>query len=359
MDDFSYGTRSALTPSMVRKIKEAVGHKCEKCGSICDIEVLEVHHIEPVRDADGRYDYNSSSNLIVLCANCHKLAGSNKIPKIQLSDITYKRPEYLRGLLEKILADRRIVTSDTKTSMSSYGYPRVTSSPSSSSVSSRKTSSGSYSPSSGYGGMGFAGTALGGIVIIGLLLGMFYLAFGGLVSNWITPMVINFINPNSTALSLTNIVLWLIITFIKGSILIVCSLFIGYLLIFILKKLLQTKAEEINDGIISNQLDGSVKTLTNVEKFIYFFRSWNVDNLKKASLLIAVLCCIGFIFLLPDNTLNSISIIVTNGLSAFIFNSIMAVINFIVTVVVFVLTIVIIAGVALFMFALAKERSQY
>jgi 5-methylcytosine-specific restriction endonuclease McrA len=49
-----------------RFLKKTVG-KCEKCGYLDHLEVLEVHHLDKIRKNNVR------ENLILLCPNCHEV----------------------------------------------------------------------------------------------------------------------------------------------------------------------------------------------------------------------------------------------------------------------------------------------
>jgi predicted HNH restriction endonuclease len=45
------------------------GDVCERCGFVpVIVEQLDVHH------ANGQHEDNTPSNLVTLCANCHRLA---------------------------------------------------------------------------------------------------------------------------------------------------------------------------------------------------------------------------------------------------------------------------------------------
>lgn len=54
-----------------RKIKEAGGNICSKCGQESDKVIL--HHIEPIALGGP----TSSENTILLCSECHKEAHAN------------------------------------------------------------------------------------------------------------------------------------------------------------------------------------------------------------------------------------------------------------------------------------------
>ncbi len=48
------------------------GHQCTRCGSSVQ---LEVHHVVALEDGGAAYD---PANLVTLCANCHRDAGSGQ-----------------------------------------------------------------------------------------------------------------------------------------------------------------------------------------------------------------------------------------------------------------------------------------
>lgn len=71
------------TPPASKKIKnelyfERADKQCEWCGK--DIDSPDVHHIKP-REEGGP---NKTSNLIVLCPNCHRKADSGVISRSKL-----------------------------------------------------------------------------------------------------------------------------------------------------------------------------------------------------------------------------------------------------------------------------------
>lgn len=107
-DDYSKQTRDALTSSMIERVKNIVGNKCEVCGIVLPAGVLNLHHIIPVNEADGTFDYNSPSNLIVLCANCHGLAHRNRVLDHVMRDATYNRSESARKQINETLKERKM-----------------------------------------------------------------------------------------------------------------------------------------------------------------------------------------------------------------------------------------------------------
>jgi len=102
--------RSALTPAMKYKIKEALGNKCEmpNCTSKC----YEVHHIKPVSCNGG----NSKGNLIGLCANCHRDAHDGVIPQSKLKAVVRRRSANQKKQLDVILRNRRKVGNEKSSS---------------------------------------------------------------------------------------------------------------------------------------------------------------------------------------------------------------------------------------------------
>jgi len=114
MFDFGYGEesdaeirRQALTQAKKNKIKRAVGNVCEipRCKS----QAYDVHHIVPLSKG-GR---NLGSNLIVLCANCHRDAHAGKFTQAELKKIVQKRNKKVKSTITAILRDRmRVETSE-------------------------------------------------------------------------------------------------------------------------------------------------------------------------------------------------------------------------------------------------------
>jgi len=66
-----------------RRARKRDGYKCQHCG-VSESKLkreLDVHHIQPFRDFGGDYQKaNRLSNLISLCAVCHKRAEHHTIP---------------------------------------------------------------------------------------------------------------------------------------------------------------------------------------------------------------------------------------------------------------------------------------
>jgi hypothetical protein len=99
-------TRSALTPSMVKKIKEAVGLKCEFDRKKYSIYELKLHHLSEVGKSSGPIDKNTPGNLIVLCSICHDRVHAGKITKTKLREKIKKRPEEVKKEIASILRKR-------------------------------------------------------------------------------------------------------------------------------------------------------------------------------------------------------------------------------------------------------------
>ena len=121
MRDFPGDSRRALTKSMRDRIKYAANHRCEYCGRYYDNNILHVHHISEVHLADGRYDVNDSSNLIVLCANCHGNAHNGRIPDAVLHQRIYNRDPYVRRLIDEAVEDRQIIVEEQKKEHTTLG----------------------------------------------------------------------------------------------------------------------------------------------------------------------------------------------------------------------------------------------
>lgn len=92
--------RAALTPGKKRAIMEVVGNKCEMGG--CNNSANDVHHIKPV----AKGGTNVGSNLVVLCANCHRDADRDKITQTKMKGIVKNRSEKKKKAINSILRDR-------------------------------------------------------------------------------------------------------------------------------------------------------------------------------------------------------------------------------------------------------------
>ena len=115
-------TRTSLTPTMIRKIKDAVGNKCEKRG--CPNKAYHVHHIKLV----SKGGTNVCGNLIVLCANCHSDVHSGAITQTKLKGFVKNRSEKRKKEINKILRNRKKVgteKSQSSTSQYSVGMPSI------------------------------------------------------------------------------------------------------------------------------------------------------------------------------------------------------------------------------------------
>lgn len=111
--DHSQITRDALTVSMKNKIKDKIG-RCEYCGTKKPINLLEVHHISEVANANGNSDRNTPGNLIVLCRDHHKLAHDGEITKSTLKSKISKRSDKRKTELREILRGRAKTTDRPK-----------------------------------------------------------------------------------------------------------------------------------------------------------------------------------------------------------------------------------------------------
>lgn len=115
-DAHSTATRSALTLKMKKEIKKMVFDcKCESCGRKKEIRELEVHHIREVVSADGKYDLNIPSNLIVLCLPCHDKTKkrSCELTKGELRELIKSRTKLQKAEMRAILHDRtKVIDKD-------------------------------------------------------------------------------------------------------------------------------------------------------------------------------------------------------------------------------------------------------
>ena len=106
-------TRTSLTPTMIRKIKDAVGNKCEKRG--CPNKAYHVHHIKLV----SKGGTNVCGNLIVLCANCHSDVHSGAMTQTKLKGFLKNRSVRRKKAINKILRNRKKVGTE-KSRSSTY-----------------------------------------------------------------------------------------------------------------------------------------------------------------------------------------------------------------------------------------------
>ncbi|MDD2472720.1 MAG: HNH endonuclease signature motif containing protein [Methanoculleus sp.] len=114
-------TRQALTSAKQRKIKEAVGSKCELCGKKYPLRNLKIHHIEEVHKAPKSNDLNTPGNLLVLCSICHDDVHHKPVPKTKQKEVIRKRSENVKKEISAILRDRAKVNGTSSAS----GIPDV------------------------------------------------------------------------------------------------------------------------------------------------------------------------------------------------------------------------------------------
>lgn len=109
-------TRQALTSAKQRKIKEAVGSKCERCGKKYPLRNLKIHHIVEVHKASGSKDLNTPGNLLVLCSICHDDVHYKPVTKAKQKEIIRKRSKNIKKEISAILRDRTKVNGTSGTS---------------------------------------------------------------------------------------------------------------------------------------------------------------------------------------------------------------------------------------------------
>ena len=70
------------------------GYKCQACGfDFADIygelgkNYIEVHHINPLADQDGEHIVNPATDLVCLCANCHRMVHRNQNQVLSIGDL--------------------------------------------------------------------------------------------------------------------------------------------------------------------------------------------------------------------------------------------------------------------------------
>lgn len=76
------------------------GYSCQACGfNFADVygdigrNYIEVHHVNPLADQDGEHIVNPATDLVCLCANCHRMVHRNKNQVLSVSE--------LRAILKK------------------------------------------------------------------------------------------------------------------------------------------------------------------------------------------------------------------------------------------------------------------
>lgn len=93
--------RSQLTSAKKRKIMESANNVCEIKN--CKNKSYEVHHIIHV----SKGGTNVGSNLIVLCANCHRDVHDGKVLQSKLKNIVSGRSKKQKSYITKILQNTR------------------------------------------------------------------------------------------------------------------------------------------------------------------------------------------------------------------------------------------------------------
>lgn len=96
--------REKLTSTMKRNFKAVLDNICE--NTQCKNKIYEIHHIVGVKKGS-----NTPSNLIGLCANCHRDAHSGDITKANLKKIVSKRHSKKKELLRAILKGANVKKS--------------------------------------------------------------------------------------------------------------------------------------------------------------------------------------------------------------------------------------------------------
>ena len=90
-------------PIRARKMKEAVGSKCELCGKISNTDELEVHtFVDPGKEHEMPAE-ELECFLLVLCQRCHEdlhdLAAENRVQEM----LVRQREDLARGKIRAIL----------------------------------------------------------------------------------------------------------------------------------------------------------------------------------------------------------------------------------------------------------------
>lgn len=87
-------TKHERNPQLRRKCIEIYGWKCIACGfdfqeRYGDLgkEYIEVHHLFPISQTDGKHDVDPGKDLVPLCANCHAMIHRLKGEEMSLENL--------------------------------------------------------------------------------------------------------------------------------------------------------------------------------------------------------------------------------------------------------------------------------
>jgi len=109
--------KRTITPGQKKAFISAVGSRCEKCGER-DIAVLDLHHIKPVSEGGS----DTPSNLIVLCASCHRRVHGGSLTTKELRRIVSGRSKKVRGALAEWHRRRKKLQEDKKGAKDPFGF---------------------------------------------------------------------------------------------------------------------------------------------------------------------------------------------------------------------------------------------
>lgn len=80
------------------------GYKCQVCGfDFAEVygelgkNYIEVHHVNPLADQDGEHVVNPATDLVCLCANCHRMVHRNKNQVLSVSNLRDILSDNLKG----------------------------------------------------------------------------------------------------------------------------------------------------------------------------------------------------------------------------------------------------------------------
>jgi len=91
-------------PIRAKRVKIAVGCCCEICGSILPLEGLEIHALDPGREAMRAGTTPSGEEILVLCFRCHEDVHEFLLPLEEQAWIVGMRDAEKRKKIREILS---------------------------------------------------------------------------------------------------------------------------------------------------------------------------------------------------------------------------------------------------------------
>ena len=94
---------TALPPIKEKRIKLALGCRCELCNGVFSLQELEIHHIrgegDPAPDPSG----DLQRHILVLCTRCHRDIHGHVVTVAEQREILRSRPGHIRRAIREIL----------------------------------------------------------------------------------------------------------------------------------------------------------------------------------------------------------------------------------------------------------------